>query len=335
MNFGPSEWLEWQNPWWLLLVIPLLAGLFWRSHNHYLKKAHSSFAPLYIGFGAWLKLAFTRFRFAFPSVLKFFALLAIIAALVDVTRAYIFVEELLAMHRFPVLIDNSSSMYGFNWGRRHNSISCSTSGRFYPRIHGACQALYRLLDEVEVHTKKKAGQSQDLIGLIQFANRSYVTSYLTNDYRGLREKIDRMEFNSENILGVATEMHLGIWDMYLMALDRNLQGDAGFTHLTGQDLRDLVRSLAPGDPSSLLTLSKELEKKLLKTREEMRDTVFIVITDAVVSYLTPRVESATPFFYKKADAVSGLSGTPCLFSFHRRVLSGTQEIGETYWFRSS
>lgn len=292
MNSG--EWLEWQNPWWFLLLVPLIFGLFLRTSIYHLKKAHEHLALFFSrGIRQRLKRLGGRINHRIVLVCRLIALVMLVFVLVDITRAYVVTTEEMVRHRIFVLIDSSSSMYGF-YQTSFSSITCKTNGRFFPRIHGVCRSLYRLLDEVERSAALKGPDSKDQIAIGQFATESYVVSYLTDDYERLRERVDRLEFYSANILGVATNMHLAIWDMYLMAFERNRDRNSHYTYLSDEDLRKLAAALAPGPPGSALALPEELKIKLEKVKRELRDTTFIVITDAVMSYLTSRVEWGTP-----------------------------------------
>ena len=296
---GSYLWrFEWQHPLLLLLIIPLVAGWWWAKRSHHIKKVHGHLTPLSIEATGRQQFA-AAIRNKTPMFLRVLVALLLIVALVDVTRIYEWAEDKAQTHRIFLIWDSSSSTWGFNQDR-FSSITCSTTGKFFPRIHGICRAAYRVIDEVERFGAAKEQGAQDLVALVQFATYSFVISYPTNDYASFRRRIDDMELYSRGILGINTEMHLAIWDSYLMALERNTDKKSGFTYLNGQDIRSIAVALAPGkDSASRFTLPNDLREKLERIREEFRDTVFIIFTDAVVSFLSSRVESGSPYSIRR------------------------------------
>lgn len=279
-----------EHPWWLILLIPLIIGIATRVHSAYFLKAHSHIAP--ISFNGWRRFRKIGCRVALllPVWIKILILFLIIIALADITRGYVVVLSHKAVQRIIVNLDVSSSMHGF-WSPIP-AITCKQNSALFPRIRGACRALYRLLNDVEKETKGEM-QSRVTLSLLQFASRSAVVSYPTNDYARFREKIDRLEFKNHG-LGISTSMHLAIWDMFLMALERNRKKDTGFTHLAENDLRKIYIALAPGHKTSPLYIPNDLAERLFKIKSEMRDTVFVVPTDAVVYYLQSIMDNQHP-----------------------------------------
>lgn len=307
-----DQWLEWERPWLLLLFLPLLLGWWWSRSHFFFKKSHAYLAHAPMNGNTRLHFMMRWFRFQYPHLLRLIVCCCLIAAMVDVTRGYGVVEEKHGTHRIFLILDSSSSMYGFQQVITP-SITCTTTAKFFPRIHGACRALYKMVDEVERFAMTKEN-ADDLIGLIQFAFHSYVVAYPTNDYEGLRKRINDLEHYLESILGKSTYMHLAIWDAYLMALERNMQKDSGFTYLSGEEVRNLAIALAPGDSAlSPFVVSDGLRAKLEFIRIEMRDTVFIVITDAVVNYLTRFVEEGTPYSIRRQMQFGELLQTPFFY----------------------
>lgn len=281
-----------QQPYWLLLLIPLFLGLFFRSRAHYVQKTHD-----YLKKRQGERRFWTRVRFSLPLSCVLFAMILLVAALGDATRGYVFIEEIARMHRIFVWVDSSSSMYGFS--TTLPSITCEKNAEFFPRIYGACRALSRLIADIERFSyDKKYNKGEDLIGIGQFATHSYVIAYPSQDYGRLREKVRNMEFYSRGILGIHTNIHLAMWDLYLMALDRNLRSANRATHLSGKELRLLAKSLEPESMFSSYTPPQELVKKLSLIREEFRDTVFIFITDALMMQMD-LVMNRPPYSLKK------------------------------------
>ena len=79
-----------------------------------------------------------------------------------------------------------------------------------------------------------------------------------------------------------------------MAFDRNRTKNAIFTHLTGNELEKIYSTLAAGPLASPLYIPKDLDSKLFLIKNEMRDTVFVVPTDAAVHYLRFIMNRGTP-----------------------------------------
>ncbi|MDO8591146.1 MAG: VWA domain-containing protein [bacterium] len=284
----PQLFLE--HPWWLILLIPLVIGIGVRISSTYFLKAHSHIAPIFLRKWHRLRKIGRRIALALPIWIKVLTLILIITALVDVTRGYVIVLGQKVTQRIIVNLDVSSSMYGF--GSPLSTITCKQNSILFPRIRGACRALYRLVDDVEKETRGEV-RPRVTLSLLQFASRSAVVSYPTTDYVRFREKVDRLEFKDHG-LGASTSMHLALWDMFLMALERNRKKDSGFTNLTGYDLQKIYAALAPGPRTSPLYIPQDLAKKLSQIKIEMRDTVFMVPTDAVVFYLQFKMDSQHP-----------------------------------------
>ncbi len=197
--------IVWQQPYWLLLLIPLFLGLFFRSRTYYLQKTHD-YLKTYQG----KRRFWTSVRFSLPLLCVFLAMILIVLALADVTKGYVFVQEKARIHRIFVWVDSSSSMYGFSTSLP--SITCQNNAEFFPRIYGACRAVSRLIADVgRFSLKKEYDKGEDLIGIGQFATYSYVVAYPTQDYDRLREKVRHMDFLSRGILGIYTNMHLAMF----------------------------------------------------------------------------------------------------------------------------
>lgn len=306
LDLGKDIWLEWREPYWLLLLIPIFLGFFFRYSPYYIQKAHQ-----HLKSRGRIR---TKIRFAPPLFFAFLMMLSMTFAAADVTRGYVAAVGKLAVHRIFVWVDSSSSMRWVTTARvSHGSIKCgSPHVRFYLRIHGACRALERLIDEVSRNAeKKKSFTERDLVGIGQFALNSYVISYPSNDYRRLQEKVKNMEFVSSD-LGIFTNVHLGVWDMYLMALERNLRQGSGYADLSGKELRRLASSLAPGGSEKEYEPPRELREKLLKIREELRDTVFIIITDATLGQMDATL-GAGPTSLRKQLQLAAFLGLPMFF----------------------
>ena len=281
--------LIFEHSWWLLLLIPLAIGFFTRKSFTYISKAHSHLAPVSLR-RARICHWWWKFAFGVPRWTKVLTLVFIVAALLDITKGYIVLVSQKTSQRFFVDVDVSSSMYGF--GTSFSTITCKKNSEFFPRIKGVCRASYRLVDEVERETKNEK-EPRIQLALLQFAWRSAVVSYPTSDYRRYRAKIDELEFNRHG-LGASTRIHAALWDMFLMAFGRNMKQDGGFTYLSAKDIQIIYAALAPGPKDSPLYFPRDLVEKLTKMRQEMRDTVFIMPTDAVVSYLVGKMDGVHP-----------------------------------------
>lgn len=305
-GFAGYAWIVWQQPYWLLLLIPLFIGLFFRYHSHYVQKTHD-----YLKTYQKERKFLTRIRFALPLACIFFAMVLLVVALGDVTKGYIVVEEQARTHRIFVWVDSSSSMYGFS--TELSSITCEKNAEFFPRIYGACRALSRLIGEVERFSlNKEYDKGEDLIGIGQFARDSYVVAYPSQDYGRLRERVRNMQFLSQGILGIHTNIHLAMWDLYLMALDRNLRNANRITHINGKELRLLAKSLEPEGIRSSYMPPRELIQKLSLIREELRDTVFIFITDALVGQMD-LVLNVSPYSLKRQMELAAFLELPVFY----------------------
>lgn len=295
-----------QQPYWLLLLIPLFFGLFFRSRAYYVQKTHE-----YLNTRRGERRFLTRLRFSLPLLCIFFAMILLVAALGDVTKGYVVIEVKAFMHRIFVWVDTSSSMYGFN--TPSFPITCEKNAELFPRIYGACRALSRLITDVEGFSlKKRHDKGEGLIGIGQFGDYSYVVAYPSQDYSRLREKVRHMNFVSNEILGVHTNIHLAMWDMYLMALDRNLRNVKSPTHLSGKELRLLAKSLEPEGMRSSYAPPQELMQKLFLIKEELRDTVFILITDALVGQMD-NVMNVPPYSLKKQMQLAAFLELPVFY----------------------
>lgn len=280
----------WEHPWWLLLLVPLVIGMATRIPSTYISKAHFHIAPFSSVRGISLRRIARRVALAILPVTKALILVFVVVALADITRGYTVVIGQKIFQRFIMGLDVSSSMYGFSTSL--STITCKQNGVLFSRIKGSCRALWRVVDDVEKETKGEA-RPRILLGLLQWAWSSAVVSYPTSDYARFRDKVDKLEFNSHG-LGVSTMMHTALWDMFLMAFDRNLKINSGFTYFSGRDMQMIYASLAPGPKESPLYLPKDIAEKIAKVKMEMRDTIFIVPTDAVVFYLQGRMDGQHP-----------------------------------------
>ena len=279
-----------EHPWWLLLIIPIVIGALTKVNSTYFSKAHLHIAPIFISKSAKIRRFWQLFSFEIPNATKIAVLILMVLAFIDITRGYTVVVGHKVFHRIIISLDVSSSMFGF--GTSISGINCENNASLFPRIKGACRALYRLVDEVEKETKNEK-QPRILLGLLQFSSKSAVVSYPTSNYARFRKKLDILEFKSHG-LGIGTEMHEAIWDMFIMALDRNMMAGSNFTRLAGDDVRTLYNALGPRPAKSSLSLPLNVALKMAKIKDEMKDTVFIVPTDAVVYYLRSRMDGEHP-----------------------------------------
>lgn len=314
-ELGPlvRTWIEWQQPYWLLALIPLMIGFVIRRNRTFMLKkiAHLDFGTR--GVGSWL-------RFSMPRVMAWMALVALILALGDVTRGYEYVSEQASRHRIFVWVDSSSSMRNFS-GFGLSSITCTKNFENFPRIKGACRAVIYLIEAVrQFASQKKNVLEHDLISIGQFGAYSYVVAYPSYDYDRLRGQVASMEFKSD-ALGIYTNIHLAMWDMYLMALDRNLRGGAGNIRLSGNELRMLAKSLAP-EGEVQYVVPREIRDKLIAIRRELRDTVFVIITDAHRSQIDD-VMDYPPYSLRKQMQLAAFLELPVIYlsvdEFHQEM----------------
>lgn len=314
------DFLHLEAPYWLLLFIPLLIGAVWSTRgDRYLLKSMRIRG----------KLTQTSFRPALPRIFFILALSCIIVALSDPTRRFTSVKDDLTVNRIFVAIDNSSSMYNFESKSNINyegdidvddveskpkypPIRCTDTNLKdkYPRIYVACSALHRILDDVEAFVRKKGNNNQvDRVGLIRWASYSKVQAYPTSDFVGLRAKIDKMNWRDEDNLYIFTEIHLGLWDLFLMAFRRNRDPDGGLVYLNKQDMDALASALKPEGKNVSFSPPHTLKDKFEQLKNELRDTFFIIITDASEGQLESRFDK-DPISFKKMAEFAALLELP-------------------------
>lgn len=277
-------------PWWLILIIPIIIGIITKVSSTYFSKAHLHTAPIFLSGMARTRKSLQYCSFQIPNLTKILVLVLMILALTDITKGYTVITGQKVFHRIIVSIDVSSSMYGYR--TNISNINCKHNANLFIRIRGSCRALYRLVNEVEKEAKDEK-RPRILLGLLQFASKSAVVSYPTSDYARFRKKIDVLEFKSHG-LDNATDMHDAIWDMFIMALDRNMSANSNFTNLTADDINTIYTALAPGPKESALHIPKSIAEKMAKIKNEMKDTIFIIPTDAVMHYLKKRMDGQHP-----------------------------------------
>lgn len=272
-SFNQVRGLSPENPLWLLLLIPLVLGLIFRYRSFYFTKVVFYLSPKREG-GILRKI-----RLALPSFFSFLLLLFVVAALVDMGRGYFALSEKQAPQRIFATLDSSSSMYNFN--TLGPPITCKDGASLYPRIEGACRAVHNLIKKVEdFGTTKQNKGGANLIAITQFATNSFVISYLTDDYEVLRRKFNEMGWRSPVVLGIYTNIHEATWDLFRLALSRNTEPGTTFTYLDGKEFKLLGEALSPRASVDFAPPAL-IEEKLKKIRGELRDTVFILVTDAV------------------------------------------------------
>lgn len=314
---------------WAWLLVPIALGLFWRVRSGYITKV--SVRVRQNSAGSFL-------RAFFPVGSAVCGLVLLVAALADITRGYAVVEEYLALNRIFVAIDNSSSMYDFK-SNLTTEIHCADKNlrEIYPRIFGACRALHRLVDETEKHANRKRDSEMDRIAFIRFALYSFGQVPPTSDYAHLRRSIEGMNWRVREALGIQTEIHLALWDMYRLALERNRRKESGLAPVSFDDMMALARALAPempkvsynpGDPGTTSVSPSPPQRPdasfslphrwrdttgsdgtpvpglATRIKEEFRDTVFIFITDAAMGQLEKAINASPVSLRKMLDLAS-------------------------------
>ncbi len=285
-----SDMFEIMQPLWFIALIPVFIGIFLKRKGGYMYKESISVSQ---------RGARNLFRTCLPLFFATLTLVFIVLALTDVTRKYSVEEETLSVNRIFVAIDNSSSMYDFSG---NTPIYCTDKNLdiTFPRIYGACRALYRLIDETQAFSQKKGIGEEDKIAILRFALYSFGQIPPTSDYERLRVTIDKMNWRLRSTLGIFTEIHLALWDMYLMAIERNRVRDGESVYFSKKDIEALYYALAPEEGVETISLpnnfmgsvNKEGEYipgKIDLLREELKDTVFIIITDAYPGQLDSRL----------------------------------------------
>ncbi|HEY4519448.1 MAG TPA: hypothetical protein VJH33_00215 [Candidatus Paceibacterota bacterium] len=218
-------------------------------------------------------------RIIVPRLFFFLCALCIVLALSDITRRYTVAQDQYATNRLYTTLDNSSSMYGFD--ASGPPIHCTDKGlkRAYPRIFNACRAMFKIIDAMEAYVKKKNDGSQDKIGLLRFGLFSFVELYGSTDYERARTLMREINWRDPRT-GIYTEYHLALWDMFQVALQKNFRRADGVVPLDDGDRRALALSLYPESGNTRYAVPRALKAKLEGLRADLKDTAFIIITDA-------------------------------------------------------
>jgi len=293
------------NPNWLFALVPVFLSVFLLRHSGYIVKTYVTEK------GESLS---TRVRLGLPLFFFLISACFMVVALADPTEKYVVYEEELKINRILVAIDNSSSMYNFNAGDK-TPIYCTDDNLepTYPRIYVACQALHHLVNSVSSFSKKRKTAGRDTIGLVRFALYSKVQTYPTGNYSQLRDVVDRMNWRRVADLGIHTEIHLGLWDLYLLALKRSRDPNTDQVYLNEQDITSLARALFPSSSvRAKLHLRRNLKEKLTRLKNELQDTAFIIFTDAHKGQLESRFNK-NPVSFKKMMDLGEFLGLPICF----------------------
>lgn len=239
----------------------------------------------------------SRFRVLLPRFCCLIGLVFVVFALADISRRFVVVENRYAMNRLYLSLDNSGSMW--NWydprernERRNIPIRCVDRDikNQYPRIWNACRAVARIVDATEEYAKKKsAGERKDIIGLLRFGLYSFVEIYGTSDYDRVRRAMEKLDWRDPRI-DIYTEIHLALWDMFQVALQRNFRRGENVTFLDDKDRLMLIRSLYPEGLDVRYHPPRLLEPKLIALRKDLRDTAFIIISDAQEGQFEARLD---------------------------------------------
>lgn len=292
--------LSWfQNPYWLIALVFVPLAFFFLKPSGYIAKTYT------VGGGtSWS----TRVRLGIPHFSFLFAAAVIIIALADPTKEYVVMEEKFIANRIFVSIDQSSSMYNFTSDATPIYCADKNLNNIFPRIDLACKALYRLIDDTAAFAEKNNVKQITNIGLLRFALYSRVLAYPINDYKQLRAIVDELNWRREvEVKGsygrdIFTEIHLALWDMFLLAIKRNEKQDDSLAYFSDMEKKELALALYPeSNLNAEFHLPGSLEEKLAKIKEELRDTVFVILTDAFPSQLEGRYNKKPVSFKKMVD----------------------------------
>lgn len=225
----------------------------------------------------------SRFRSLVPRLLLFLGTVCIIFAIADVTRAYIVEKKQYATNRFYLMLDNSSSMYK-NYMSWNEPIHCTDKNlkKEYPRIFGACRATMRIINAVEAYGVKKTDEAPDQIGILRFGQYSFVEMYGTTDYDHARMRLEHVNWRDSRVGGM-TEVHYALWDAFQVALQRNLRHAEHRVPLDERDMAVLMKSLTPEKEGTRYHVPKELRVTLEALRADLKDTVFVIVSDGEFS----------------------------------------------------
>ena len=269
----------------LLFFIPLLIGGLGMSRSRAITKAWDENGKVSLR---------SRFRVLLPRFCLIIGLAFVVFALADVTRRYVVVENQHAVNRLYISLDNSGSMWNWFDYRERNGIPIYCTDRDlkhkYPRIGNACRAVARIVDATEEYAKKKPEEARkDTIGLLRWGLYSFVEIYGTSDYDRVRRVMEKLNWRDERT-GIFTEIHLALWDMFQVALQRNYRSADGVTFLDEKDRQTLIRSLYPEGLDVRYHPPRLLESKLIALRKDLRDTAFIIISDAQEGQFEQRLD---------------------------------------------
>lgn len=273
-------------PWAILLLIPPLLALFLRAPPR-------SSLPKALSRG---DTDDGRIRIWVLRAAIFSALLSMVAASLDITRAYVLERKVHLKNRVIAAVDVSGSMFirgtyrgnvsgwgGFEYGSGTAPVvKCSDEilEFTFPRIFGACRLLRRTIDRIEAHGKATGDESKHEFGLMRFADNTAIDHYPTSDLSRARRTLESIDWMKTNGIGAGTSLHYAVWALMSVALERNRSGRDGATILTDEEILTLERSLAPDQGADGYLPPDEIRPKLDKIKEELRDTALVVVTDA-------------------------------------------------------
>lgn len=285
--------LHFASPYWLLGFVLVFLVFYFRAPSWYVAKTYTV-----QGGETWS----AQLRHGAPLFFFLFAAVSFVLALAGPIRTYTTTEERKTVNQILVGVDNSSSMYKFNAPGPPLYCTDENMMRTYPRIGIACKALHRLVEDTQKFSEAHPEKGKDRIGIVRFALYSKVAAYPTSNYPWLHRIVDEMNWDARKTIGVHTEIHLALWDLYLMAFQRNMRHEEGFSPLQYEDMKALALALTPQtDERAPLRMPADLEAKMLKIKKELRDTFFVIFTDANEGQLESRFNKPPVSFKKMID----------------------------------
>ena len=315
--------IEFERPYFLLLLFLLFAGVLWRGYGR------SYIVKIYRGKEADHTLSkYTATR----TGIGFLSLALIVFAMADPTRGYSLTEEKQSTNTIYIAVDNSSSTYNFDT-RSDVPIYCSDKDLIdsYPNIYKECLVLMRIIDETEKFAN--ANSVKNKIALLRFAQYSAVQVYPTDDYALLRRTVKTdMNWRAYKQIGIHTEIHLALLDMFnLLLMQRvdsgsapSLKGieDEEAPLLSFEESEILIRSFVPEGENIHLSIPRSLKEKISKLKEKVRHAVFIIVTDGLKNQLKTRFDKE-PVSLKKMLEFAEMLELPVYFI-------STEDINQDY-----
>lgn len=182
------------------------------------------------------------------------------------------------------------------WAKNSSIVSLPQNAR----IEGACVALETLLYGLEERTERSKGSVRHEVAFLRFADTSVLQEPFTTDYAHLRKLISEHNWRDAGAeVGSSTNLHLALYDMFLVALRRHIDAEPGVTPIPEAVVEELLGSALadPKDTGEIEQLVKRFPELFRKLGDELADTSLVVITDATGGITWSNTPSAEKLFH--------------------------------------